>query len=117
MYFFEHLWSVDNRRHGIPFLLVKNKDNSYTLFWRRVDANEDGNSKTFKTLEHFNKFWDFVNKNVESINSCKNPYDSHKSVNELHDKIKKMERDRYLAKEVEEDVQDKINKGEVKFIS
>ena len=93
--------------------LIKNKDNSYTLFWKRVDANEDGNPKTFKTLEHFNKFWDFVNKNVESINSCKNPYDSHKSVNELHDKIKKMERDRYLAKEVEEDVQDKINKGEV----
>lgn len=93
--------------------LVKNKDDSYTLFWRRIDSKEDGTPKKFTNLEHFNKFWDFVNKNVASINSCKNPYDTHKSVQELHDKVKKMERDRYLAKEVEEDVQDKINKGDL----
>lgn len=94
--------------------LVKNKDDSYTLFWRRIDSKEDGSPKKFTNLEHFNKFWDFVNKNVASINSCKNPYDTHKSVQELHDKVKKMERDRYLAKEIEEDVQDKINKAQEK---
>lgn len=89
--------------------LIKDKDNSYTLFWRRVDANKDGTPKKFKSLEHFNKFWDFITKNVASINSCKNPYKTYKSVQELQDEIKKMERDRYLATEVEEEVQKKIN--------
>ena len=36
--------------------LVKNKDNSYTLFGEEY-SKEDGSPKKFTNLDHFNKFW------------------------------------------------------------
>jgi hypothetical protein len=86
--------------------LVKNDDESYTLNWRRIDSDKEGIPKKFDSLEHFQKFWKFVNANVKSINNCKVEQPN------IQEQINEMDRNRYSKSEIEETTQKGINEGD-----